>query len=141
MSGVPVIEKKREDELSEVMQRLNGYEVVLVDVAGSSPFAPNFLKKMEDYVKIVKPSQIFLVAAMNTDVDDFFASASLYLLLKPSGLILTKFDETNRWGKFFTLMDELELPVVAFGEGKRIFIDIVLPDENYIFKKLFEDRE
>ncbi len=140
MSGVPVIEKKREDELAEVMHRLNDYEVVLVDVAGSSPFAANFMKKMEEYVKIIKPDQIFLVAAMNTDVEDFFASASLYLLLKPSGLILTKFDETNRWGKFFTLMEELELPVVAFGEGKRIFIDIVLPDEHYIFKKLFEDR-
>ncbi len=140
MSGVPVIEKKREDELSEVMRRMNGYEVVLVDVAGTSPFAPNFMKKMEDYTKIIKPDQIFLVAAMNTDVEDFFASASLYLLLKPSGLILTKFDETNRWGKFFTLMDELELPVVAFGEGKRIFIDITLPDENYIFNKIFEDQ-
>lgn len=140
MSGVPVIEKKREDELSEVMQKLNGYEVILVDVAGTSPFAPNFLKKMEEYVKIIKPDQIFLVAAMNTDVEDFFASASLYLLLKPSGLILTKFDETNRWGKFFTLMDELDLPVVAFGEGKRIFIDIALPDENYIFNRLFEDQ-
>ncbi|RLD16531.1 hypothetical protein DRI50_01665, partial [candidate division KSB1 bacterium] len=140
MSGVPVIEKKREDELLQVMHRLNDYEVVLVDVAGSSPFAPNFLKKMEEYVKIIKPDQIFLVAAMNTDVEDFFASASLYLLLKPSGLILTKFDETNRWGKFFTLIEELELPVVAFGEGKRIFIDIALPDENYIFQKLFEDQ-
>ncbi len=139
MSGVPVIEKKREDELSEVMHRLNGYEVILVDVAGSSPFAPNFIKKMEEYVKIVKPNHIFLVAAMNTDMEDFFASASLYLLLKPSGLILTKFDETNRWGKFFTLMEELELPVVAFGEGKRIFIDIVLPNENYLFNKIFED--
>ncbi len=138
MSGVPVIEKKREDELAQVMKRLDQYEVVLVDVAGTSPFAPNFMKKMEEYIKVVRPTEIFLVAAMNTDVEDFFASASMYLLLKPTGLILTKFDETNRWGKIFTLLDELQLPVVAFGEGKRIFIDIMLPDESYIFQKLFE---
>ncbi len=138
MSGVPVIEKKREDELAQVMKRLDQYDVVLVDVAGTSPFAPNFMKKMEEYIKVVRPTEIFLVAAMNTDVEDFFASASMYLLLKPTGIILTKFDETNRWGKIFTLLDELQLPVVAFGAGKRIFIDITLPDESYIFQKLFE---
>ncbi|NOX90045.1 MAG: hypothetical protein GXO77_13585 [Calditrichaeota bacterium] len=140
MSGVPVIEKKREDELSSIMQKLDRYEVVLVDVAGNSPFAPNFLKKMEEYVKIVKPDEIILVAAMNMDIDDLFASAALYLLLKPSGIILTKFDETTRVGKFFSLMEELELPVAAFGEGKRIFIDIALPEESYIFEKVFEEK-
>ncbi len=139
MSGVTVIEKKREDELSSLMKKLKRYEIVIVDVAGNSPFAPNFVKKMEEYVKIVKPDEIFLTAAMNMDIKDLFATASMFMLLKPSGLLLTKFDETMRVGKFFTLMDELELPVVAFGEGKRIFIDITLPEEHYVFEKLFEE--
>ncbi len=138
MSGVTVIEKKRNDELSRLMRQLKDYDVVIVDVAGNSPFAPNFVKKMEEYVKIVKPDEIFLVAALNTDLEDLFAAASVYMLLKPSGLIVTKFDESARIGKFFTLMEELELPVVAFGEGKRIFIDVALPEEGYIFEKVFE---
>jgi len=138
MSGVTVIEKKRNDELSALLQKLKDYDTVIVDVAGNSPFAPNFVKKMEEYQKIVNPDEIFFVAALNTDLDDLFSAASVYMLLKPTGLLLTKMDESMRIGKFFTLMEELELPVVAFGDGKRIFIDIALPEESYIFEKVFE---
>ncbi len=138
MSGVTVIEKRRNDEISAIMKRLKEYDIVLVDVAGNSPFAPNFVKKMEDYIKIINPDEIFLVAALNTDLEDLFTAASFYMLLKPSGLILTKIDESTRIGKLFTLMEELDLPVVTFGDGKRIFIDIALPEENYVFEKVFE---
>ncbi len=138
MSGVTVIEKKRHDELGALMRQLKEYDVVIVDVAGNSPFAPQFVKKMEEYVKIVKPHEIFVVASLNMDLEDLLEAASLYMLLKPTGFILTKIDESRRIGKFFTLMEELELPVVAFGDGKRIFIDIALPEEGYIFEKVFE---
>jgi len=137
MNGTAVYEKKRVDELEEYLESMNN-DVVIVDTPGQSPFAPNYLAKLEEYVKAVKPTDIFLVLPMNSDIKDLYLSAALYMLLKPSGLVLTKFDETSQPGKVFSIVNELKLPVVAFGDGKRIFIDIEMPKVEYALNKIFD---
>jgi len=77
--------------------------------------------------------------SLNTDLKDLFLTSALYLLLKPSGVIFTKFDETSQPGKVFAILDELKLPVVACSEGKRIFIDIVPGQIEFLYKKIFEN--
>ncbi len=137
MNGTEVLEKKRVDELTQLMKSAE-QDVVIVDTPGESPFAPNYLKKLEEYVKAVKPSDIFLVLPMTTDIKDMYLSAALYMLLKPSGIILTKFDETAQPGKIFSIIDELKLPVAGIADGKRIFIDMQMPDADYAIRKLFD---
>lgn len=137
MNGTEVLDKKRVDELEKLMKSAE-QDVVIVDTPGESPFAPNYLKKLEEYVKAVKPSDIFLVLPMTTDLKDMYLSAALYMLLKPSGIILTKFDETAQPGKLFSIIDELKLPVAGIADGKRIFIDMQMPNADYAIHKLFD---
>lgn len=137
MNGTEVLEKKRVDELTDLMKTAQ-QEIVIVDTPGQSPFAPNYLSKLEEYVKAVKPNDIFLVLPMTTDLKDMFLSSALYMLLKPSAIILTKFDETAQPGKVFSIIDELKLPVAAIADGKRIFIDMHIPDADYAIHKLFD---
>jgi flagellar biosynthesis protein FlhF len=138
MNGTQIHEARNGDEIKEAMQRFASKDVVIIDTPGQSPFQPNYLSKLEEYVKAFHPTDIFLVLSLNTDLKDLFMSCALYLLLKPSGVVFTKFDETSQPGKVFSILDELELPVVCYGEGKRIFIDVIPPDIEYIFNKLFE---
>ncbi len=138
MSGTAVYERKQMDELKAVMNQFKRNEVVIVDTPGQSPFTPNYLNRLEDFIKVVQPTDIFLVLSMSTDLKDLFLAAALYLLIKPTGIILTKFDETAQPAKVFTILEELNIPIVAFCEGKRIFIDIALPNEDYVLNKIFE---
>jgi len=137
MNGTNVLDKKRVDELVSLMQTVHD-QIVLIDTPGQSPFSPNYLSRLEEYVKAVKPQDIFSVLSMNSDLKDLYLSAALYMLLKPAGIILTKFDETAQPGKAISILNELHLPIVAFGDGKRIFIDTQLPDVEYVLDKLFE---
>ncbi len=137
MNGTTVLEKKRVDELKSVMETVKD-EVVLVDTPGQSPFAPNYLSRLEEYMKAVKPNDVFLVLSMNSDLKDLYLSAALYMLLKPSAIVLTKFDETAQPGKAFSIANELNLPIAAIGDGKRIFIDTQLPQADYVLDKIFE---
>jgi len=139
MNGTTVLEKKRVDELSVLVDSAQS-DVVIIDTPGQSPFAPNYLKKLEEYVKAVKPSDIFLVLPMNADLKDLYLSSALYMLLKPSGIILTKFDETAQPGKVLSIINELNLPVLGFGDGKRIFIDFKMPNVDYVIDKIFESN-
>ncbi len=138
MTGTPVVEAQRKDEFHAALEKFSDKEVVLVDTPGKSPFAPNYLDDLEAYINQIKPTDIFLTLGMNSDIKDLFLSSSIYLLLKPTGLILTKFDETSQPGKLFSIIEEIELPVACMCEGKRIFIDIVPGNADYVFNKIFE---
>jgi len=138
MNGTTVFEKKRVDELSELIAKIQNKEVIIVDTPGQSPFTPNYLSRLEEYVKAVKPADIFLVLAMSSDLKDLLMASAIYLLLKPDGIVLSKFDETTQPGKVFSIIHEMNLPVGAICNGKRIFMDIMTAKAEYVFDQLFD---
>ena len=140
MNGSAVYDKVRVDELQDLIKKFTKNEVVIIDTPGQSPFAPNYLQKLEEYVKAVKPTEIFMVLAMNTDLRDLFMASALFLLLKPDGLILTKFDETTQPGKVLSIVNEMNLPVAATCSGKRIFMDIDRGNAADLINNLFEQK-
>ncbi len=139
MNGSVIYDKVRVDELQELITKFTNNEVVIIDTPGQSPFTPNYLPKLEEYVKAVKPTEIFMVLAMNTDLKDLFMASALFLLLKPDGLILTKYDETTQPGKALSIVNEMNLPVAATSNGKRIFMDIAPGNAAKLINELFEN--
>lgn len=138
ITGISVVEAKSNEEIKLALESLQDKDVIIIDTPGSSPFAPNHLEKMEQYIENVNPNEIFLVLSMSTDLRDLFLSCGTYLLLKPTGIIFTKFDETTQPGKAFSIFEELKLPAVCFCEGERIFIDVAAGNLEYLYKKIFE---
>ena len=141
ISGVEVVGAKGKNEIAGSLKQLSDKEVIIVDTPGRSPFENNHLKILEEYIKIIKPTDIFLVLAMNTDLDDLFLSCAVYLMLKPTGVAFTKIDETTKPGKLFSILHKLKLPVVYFSEGRRVFIDIAPGEADYIERKIFDREE
>lgn len=138
ITGISVVEAKTFEEIKLALETLKDKDVIIVDTPGSSPFAPNHLEKLEKYIEVTNPTELFLVLSMTTDIRDLFLSCGTYLLLKPTGVIFTKFDETTQPGKVFSIAEELNLPVVCFCEGERIFIDVAAGNIDYLYKKIFE---
>lgn len=138
MSGTEIYEGKATDEIEGLLEKFKNKEVIIIDTPGQSPFAPNHLKKLEEYLDILNPTDIFMVHSMSTDLKDLFLSCAVYMLLKPTGIVFTKFDETTQPGKVFSVMNELELPAVSFSDGKRVFIDIEKANVDYLINKIFE---
>jgi len=137
-TGTTIYEGKQTDEIEGLLKKFKDKEVVILDTPGQSPFAPNHLSKLEEYIKVLKPTDIFLVLSMSTDLKDLFLASAVYLLMKPTGVVFTKFDETTQPGKVFSVLEELCLPAVSFSEGKRVFIDAEPANVDYLFNKLFE---
>lgn len=138
MTGTAIYEGKQSDEIEGVLQKFKDKEVIIFDTPGQSPFAPNHLNKLEEYINTIKPTDIFLVLSMSSDLKDIFLASAVHLLLKPNGIIFTKFDETTQPGKVFNIIAELELPAVCFSEGKRVFMDFEPANVDYLFNKIFE---
>jgi len=141
MNGTTVHEEKNINDLKETINKFKLKDVIIIDTPGKSPFAPNHLNTLENYVHSVNPTDIFLVLGMTSDMNDLFLSCAMFLLLKPTGVIFTKFDETTQPGKVLPILESIKLPVVSFCDGKRIFIDIELGKVEYLYNKLFDDRQ
>lgn len=138
MSGTHVHEEKDIDQTEALLEKYKSSDVLIVDTPGKSPFAPNQLEKLEQYIKVLKPSDIFLVLSVGSDLKDLVLLCANYLLLKPSGIAFSKFDETTQPGKVYSILDVISLPVVCFGDGKRVFVDIAKGDPQYMHDKIFD---
>jgi len=140
MSGTQIHEEKDIDETENILDKYKSSDVLIVDTPGKSPFAPNQLGKMENFIKRLKPTDIFLVLSVGSDLKDLVLLCANYLLLKPTGIAFTKFDETTQPGKVFSILDVISLPVACFGDGKRIFIDLEKGNPQYMYDKIFESK-
>ncbi|HQU70660.1 MAG: hypothetical protein KDI06_14340 [Calditrichaeota bacterium] len=138
MTGLKVAEARSLDDVPRALEELEEMEVILVDTPGRSPYAANHLNELERYLKLVDPTDTFLVLGMSTDTRDLFLACGLYMLLKPTGLIFTKFDETTQPGKIFSVLEEINLPVVCLSEGERVFMDAMVANMDFVFNKVFE---
>ena len=138
MSNTNIHEEKDIDQTEQILEKYKTSDVLIIDTPGKSPFAPNQLQKLENFIKILKPTDIFLVLSVGADLKDLVLLCANYLLLKPTGIAFNKFDETTQPGKVFSILDVINLPVVCFGDGKRIFVDIAKGDPQYMYDKLFD---
>jgi len=136
MSETAVHEEKDIDKTEALLEKYKNKDVLIVDTPGKSPFDPNQLSRLEGFVKRLKPTDIFLVLSVGSDLKDLVLLCANYLLLKPNGIVFTKFDETTQPGKVFSILDVINLPVVSFCDGKKIFIDVHKGEPEYMFKKV-----
>lgn len=99
---------------------------VLIDTPGRSPLFPNFFQEMQSLLRHKDlPVEIELVISAAMDIEDIFLNLSLWSLLEPDGMIVTKLDETARPGKIISLVRTFELPVHFVCDGQRIPQDIL----------------
>lgn len=140
MSDAQIHEEKNIEETENILEKYKTSDVLIVDTPGKSPFAPNQLSKLEHFIKVLKPTDIFLVLSVGSDLKDLVLLCANYLLLKPTGIVFTKFDETTQPGKVFSILDVINLPVACFGGGKRIFLDLAKGDPKFMFDKLFDSE-
>lgn len=140
MSGTQIHEEKDIDQTENMLEKYKSSDVLIVDTPGKSPFAPNQLDKMESFIKRLKPTDIFLVLSVGSDLKDLVLLCANYLLLKPTGIAFTKFDETTQPGKVFSILDVISLPVACFGNGKRIFIDLEKGNPQYMYNRIFKSK-
>jgi flagellar biosynthesis protein FlhF len=103
--------------------------LIFVDTAGRSPRDDNkqaelrqFLSGLDrrDYVL-----EAYLVLAMTTDRKDLDETVASFSFLNPVGVVLTKTDESHRYGKIINFLCRTGLPAVYFTTGQSVPEDIV----------------
>jgi len=122
--NIPIMEASQPADVAQMIDTLSTYDVVLVDTPGRSPRFPNYLKELQEYWKLLQPSEVLLTLGLTAGVEDILLATGLFHSLNLTGMLLTKLDETGRPGKILSIIEEIDLPLKYITAGQSVPKDI-----------------
>ena len=128
-------------EMRAALDALHDYDLVLIDTAGSSQFNREQLDELQRMMEAAEPSAIMLAAAANTPLDDLRQVVENFGRVRPSSLLFTKLDETQRYGAMFAMALEAGLPLSYLSVGQNVPDDIVLAEPAMVANLVLEGRD
>lgn len=123
MLGMPVIEATPDASLSDLLDRLSDYRLVLVDTAGLGQ-RDRALNAQLAWLRAAQRIRSYLVLPANAQPTDLEEVVQRFRQVAPVGVILTKLDETGRLGGVLSLATRLQLPLSYATDGQRVPEDI-----------------
>lgn len=118
--SVPIIEARQVDDISRALTNLAKYDVILVDTPGRSPLSKGSLPDLQTQLAVLQPTETLLVLSANMALEELWLFTGLYQGIHPSGLVVTKLDETSKPGKVLGLVDDSSLPLKYVTAGRAV---------------------
>ncbi len=126
------------EELGELQEELNQYDICLVDTAGCSHKNKGQLediKKLIEQIPIAR-REVYLVLNAATKYNDLKEIADVYSDITDYSMIFTKLDETSSSGVMLNMRTYTERPLSYVTWGQNVPDDIGKVDAQKIAKKL-----
>jgi flagellar biosynthesis protein FlhF len=128
-------------EFTKALEHFDGYDVVLVDTAGMSPFNTEKFIKTIEYIKVKSTFKIevSLVISATVKYEDMKDIYHHFSFLKVSSLVITKFDETKNFGILLNFMLLYGLPMSYFSVGQEVPDDLFVANKEFLLEKFIGD--
>jgi len=129
------------DTFKETLERLEGYDVILVDTAGMSPYDTEKFIQTVEFVKTDSPREIEVSLLLSAtvkyeDMEDIYQNFSF---LNLSSVIISKFDETKHFGTLLNFMLLYNLPMSYFATGQEVPDDLLFADKEFLLEQFIGD--
>ncbi|MFB0515247.1 MAG: hypothetical protein ACETWG_01435 [Candidatus Neomarinimicrobiota bacterium] len=134
--AIPIIEVRQVDDIPRALVNLAKCDVILVDTPGRSPLSKGSLPDLQIQLAVLRPTQILLVLSANMAMEELWLFKGLYQGIHPSGLVVTKLDETSKPGKVLGLADDPNLPLKYVTTGQAVPQSLALNVRQAIIKRL-----
>ncbi|MCF6244687.1 MAG: flagellar biosynthesis protein FlhF [Sulfurovum sp.] len=129
------------DSFQEKLKELEGYDVVLVDTAGMSPYDTQKFIQTVEYVKTesIRKIEVNLVLSATVKYEDMEDIYENFSFLNLDSLIISKFDETKHFGTLLNFMLLYKLPMSYFSIGQEVPDDLMFADKEFLLEKFIGD--
>ena len=135
---VPIYVYKDSEKLKNVFVEDNS-DLFLIDTAGLSQKNNEFMFRQDEMLRALEYDiEKHLVISANTKPEDAQEIASAFDLLKFEKVIISKLDETNRFGHLIELGDKLQKPFSFFTYGQKVPDDHREAESHYLANKTLE---
>ncbi len=118
-----------------------GYDLVLIDTAGSSWNDKIQLGRLKEICKNSLIDEIHLLLGLNTKSEDIRAIIDNFSILEPDKFLFTKIDETSTYGEIINLRMEYDLPFSYITNGQDVPDDIEKAKPAFIINHIMGDLD
>jgi flagellar biosynthesis protein FlhF len=125
----------------QAREAFSGYDLILMDTAGGSPFNDEQMDAVRGILEAAQPSETMLLCGAGTPYDDLKVIHQRFACLRPTSVLFTKLDETRRYGGMLSLAAESKLPLSYFSIGQNVPDDIVLAHGGMVADLLMEAKD
>ncbi|MDG2526504.1 flagellar biosynthesis protein FlhF [Stenotrophomonas sp. HITSZ_GD] len=121
--GIAVHEADSDQGLIELLERLADYKLVLIDTAGMGQ-RDRALAAQLNWLRGARQVTSLLVLPANAHFADLDEVVRRFAAARPQGVVLTKLDETGRFGSALSVVVDHQLPITWVTDGQRVPDDL-----------------
>ncbi|BAE69233.1 flagellar biosynthesis protein FlhF [Xanthomonas oryzae] len=121
--GVAVHEADSAESLLDLFERLRDYKLVLIDTAGMGQ-RDRALAAQLNWLRAAQQVTSLLVLPANAHFSDLDEVVRRFAHAKPQGVVLTKLDETGRFGSALSVVVDHQMPITWVTDGQRVPDDL-----------------
>ncbi|MEA9846064.1 flagellar biosynthesis protein FlhF [Xanthomonas campestris] len=121
--GIAVHEADSAESLLELLERLRDYKLVLIDTAGMGQ-RDRALAAQLNWLRAARQVTSLLVLPANAHFSDLDEVVRRFAHAKPQGVVLTKLDETGRFGSALSVVVDHQMPITWVTDGQRVPDDL-----------------
>lgn len=140
IAGIAFATAYTPSELRAVIEKEKARELIYIDTTGRSQNNFEHFKELSVFLEGIKPDFKYLIVSAITEKATFAQTLEKFGKLKPSGLIITKFDEVASIGSLFEILRTSKVPLAYFTNGQKIPEDLEPANKeflsNFVFKKI-----
>ena len=139
MMKLPIEDVIGVDDFKDAIHRFSNMDIILIDSVGSSQYDREKLKKLKEFVDSTNLNiEMNLVLSSNAKYEDLEDTYNSFKFLGLKNMIVTKLDESKKYGNIFSLIKKIKLPVSYFSTGQEVPDDIRVASSGYFIDCLFE---
>jgi len=121
--GIAVHEADSDQGLIDLLERLADYKLVLIDTAGMGQ-RDRALAAQLNWLRGARQVTSLLVLPANAHFADLDEVVRRFAAARPQGVVLTKLDETGRFGSALSVVVDHQLPITWVTDGQRVPDDL-----------------
>lgn len=139
MLGCPLEVAFTPADAARALEAHRSADVILIDTAGRSPFDSARIRELSGFLGAGPSIESLLVLSAATSVDVAEEVLERFALATPSGIVLTKLDETMRPGTLLQLLIEEQLPMAYLAAGQEVPADLERASGEKIARRLLAE--